>query len=101
MWKEKEKEKRIKRLTSKKGKRKLKPVQPPPEDEERLERISENSQLIKELERKVKDVEAKIKEERERVQQAMEPKPERMLLYGKMEHNYHLSNKKALFWNMN
>lgn len=23
-----------------------------------------------------------------------------MLLYGKMEHNYHLSNKKALFWNM-
>ena len=25
---------------------------------------------------------------------------EKILLYGKMEANYHLSNKKALFWNM-
>jgi hypothetical protein len=29
------------------------------------------------------------------------PQPnERMCLYAKMEANYHLSNKKALFWNM-
>lgn len=25
---------------------------------------------------------------------------DRMCLYGKLEANYHLSNKKALFWNM-
>ena len=36
----------------------------------------------------------------ERIEEKSQPQRERMGLYAKIEANYHLSNKKALFWNM-
>ena len=58
--------------------------------------------MIREIDKKIKDCETRIKEEQDKLKREKEepPKHERVLLYGKMEHNYHLSNKKALFWNM-
>lgn len=58
--------------------------------------------MITEIDKKIKDIESRLKDEKEKLikEKELTIKQERVLLYGKMEHNYHLSNKKALFWNM-
>lgn len=95
---EKKKEKKARKAAGKKSKRKAKSQKEVPEPQ--LQRT--NSQVIRDIDKKIKDVEGRLKDEKEKSLKDKEltTKQERVVLYGKMEHNYHLSNKKALFWNM-
>jgi hypothetical protein len=58
------------------------------------------SPIKSEIETLERTKEDKAKEVKEAFNGTDKPIVERMCLYAKMEANYHLSNKKALFWNM-
>lgn len=57
---------------------------------------------MKTIEKQIREVETKIKDQKDKDLKDKDKisKADRLHLYAKMEHNYHLSNKKALFWNM-